>query len=65
MQTCEIYPVPFRNSFGWKWRHQTADGRVIESDEQYPLYYDCVSAAVARGYQPNVKCLSKQDRKTL
>ena len=65
MPHCEIFPVPFKNSFGWKWRQQLPDGRVVESEDKYSLYDECVSAARARGYQPNVRCLSKQDCKAL
>jgi hypothetical protein len=62
MRSCEIYPVPVKNSFGWKWRHRLPDGRLVESKERYSLYYECVSAALASGYQPEVKCLLRGDR---
>ena len=58
MKLCEIYHVPYKGSFAWKWRHQLPDGRVIESKDKYPLYYECVSAALERGYQPNIKCFA-------
>jgi hypothetical protein len=61
MKLCEIYHVPSNDSFAWKWRHQLADGRVIESGEKYPLYYECVSAALQCGYQPNIKCFTPGD----
>jgi hypothetical protein len=61
MKHCEIYHVPSKGSFGWKWRHQPLVGRVIESNETYSLYYECVSAAVERGYQPNIKCVTPRD----
>jgi hypothetical protein len=51
-----------KNSFGWKWRHRLPDGRLVESKERYSLYYECVSAALASGYQPEVKCLLRGDR---
>ena len=58
MKLCEIYHVPSRDSFAWKWRHQLPDGRLIESKDKYRLYYECVSAALERGYQPNIKCFT-------
>ena len=65
MKLCEIYHLPFKGSFAWKWRYQPAHGRAIESKEKYPLYYECVSAALEHGYQPNIKCLAPGDRAAL
>ena len=62
MKLCEIYDVPSKGSFAWKWRHERADGSVIGSKEKYALYYECVSAALKSGYQPNIKCFSPGDR---
>lgn len=62
MKLCEIYHVPFQGSFAWKWRHRPTHGRAIESKEQYRLYYECVSAALEYGYQPNIKCFAPGDR---
>jgi hypothetical protein len=53
MASCEIYHVPYKGSFRWKWRSVQADGRVIESENAYALYYECVCAAREQGYQPN------------
>jgi hypothetical protein len=61
MKICEIYHVPCKGSFAWKWRHRLAGGRVIESKDQYELYYECVSAALRRGYQPSIKCFGPGD----
>ena len=61
MKLCEIYHVAAKGSFAWKWRHRLVDGRVIESKEKYELYYDCVSAALQRGYQPDIKCFGPGD----
>jgi len=61
MKLCEIYYVRFEGSYAWKWRHRQLDGRVIESKEKYPLYYECVSAALQCGYQPNIKCFAPGD----
>ena len=53
MKNCDIHHVTYKDSFRWKWRHQAADGTVIEeSEESYGLYYECVLAARARGYEP-------------
>ena len=65
MKHCEIFHVPCQGSFAWKWRHQLTDGRVIESKEKYLLYYECVSAALQRGYQPVMKCFVPGDGATL
>lgn len=62
MKLCEIYPVPAKGSFAWKWRHELANGRVIESKEKFPLYYECVVAALREGYQPQMKCFAPGDR---
>jgi hypothetical protein len=56
MGTCEIRHVKHKNSFRWKWRHVGADGTVKESAKTYPLYYECVTAARASGYEPQLKC---------
>lgn len=61
MKRCEIYHVPSKGSFAWKWRLRLPDGRVVESKKQYPLYYECVSAALESGYQPDIKCLAPAD----
>ena len=61
MKLCVIFHVPRRGSFVWKWRHRLADGRVVESKEEYELYYECVSAALRQGYQPEMKCFVPGD----
>jgi hypothetical protein len=62
MKLCEIYHVPSNGSFVWKWRHRLANGSVVVSKNEYALYYECVSAALKKGYQPNIKCFSRGDR---
>ena len=52
MKSCEIFHVPHKKSFRWKWRHTGADGRTVESSESYALYYECISAARQAGYEP-------------
>lgn len=61
MKSCKIFHVPDRGSFAWKWRHEHADGRVTESKEKYPLYYECVAAALKQGYQPEMSCFVPGD----
>jgi len=61
MKLCVIVPVASRGSYAWKWRHELANGRVVESKEKYPLYYECVSAALREGYQPEMKCFMPGD----
>jgi hypothetical protein len=54
---CEIFPVPHKASFRWKWRHRAEDGSVKhESEESYELFYECVCAARQNGYAPKIKC---------
>lgn len=53
---CEIFHVPFKNSFRWRWRAIAEDGSVSESQESYELFYECVTAARRSGYQPQIKC---------
>jgi hypothetical protein len=57
MPVCEIVHITRKRALRWKWRHVDAEGRVKESKEDYPLFYDCVLAARERGYQPRIKCL--------
>ena len=52
---CEIYHVPHKASFRWKWRHLAEDGSVKdESKESYELFYECVCDARKHGYQPRI-----------
>jgi hypothetical protein len=53
MKACEIFHVPHKKGYRWKWRHTGADGRtLVESEESYALYYECVTAAREAGYEP-------------
>ncbi|HEY3045713.1 MAG TPA: hypothetical protein VGJ39_16910 [Vicinamibacterales bacterium] len=56
MKTCHIHHVKHKDSFRWKWRYVRSDGRIQESAKSYPLYYECVMAARASGYEPQLKC---------
>ena len=55
MPTCKIHPVTHQGSFRWKWRHVANDGAVRESSKTYQLFYDCVLAARASGFEPQLK----------
>jgi len=56
MKVCEIFHVPHKKGFRWKWRHTGPDGRTLaESDESYALYYDCLTAAREAGYEPRLR----------
>lgn len=59
MKCCEIFHVPHKKSFRWKWRHVGADGRTVESRESYALYYECFSAAREAGYEPRKQRVSE------
>jgi hypothetical protein len=50
--TCEIYTVRHQQRFSWKWRHRGVDGAVVESEAEYPLFFDCVLSARASGFEP-------------
>ncbi len=54
--SCEIFHIPYKQSFRWKWRHVSDDGSVEESQESYELFYECVCAARKSGYKPRIKC---------
>jgi hypothetical protein len=49
---CEIYSVPHKHSFRWKWRPVGADGCLDACPEEYAVYFECVAAARASGYEP-------------
>ena len=55
--SCEIFHIPYNASYRWKWRAVDDDGESLEeSQESYELFYECVVAARANGYQPKIKC---------
>lgn len=54
---CQIFYVKQRHHNGWKWRPITAGGDGKASAETYALFYECVTAARAKGYTPNQRCL--------
>lgn len=55
MPICKIHPVKHKDSFRWKWRHIAPDGDVRESPDSYALFYECVTAARASGYEVLLK----------
>jgi hypothetical protein len=56
MRECEIIYVKSKSdgTVGWKWR--LVEDKSRASEETYELFYECVTAARAKGLQPNVKC---------
>lgn len=54
---CEIIYVKRPDNKGWKWRSIEPEGKPQVSDQTFDLFYDCVRAARAKGYEPNLKCL--------
>jgi hypothetical protein len=48
-----------KSAKGWQWRSLSEQevAKRQKSRETFPLFYDCVTAARAEGYNPNVKCL--------
>ena len=62
MRRCEI--IYFKDVRGWKWR-TLADETGVKpetSDESFPLFYECVLAARAKGLRPE---LQRPDQRTL
>ena len=57
IKPCEVLYV--KQAKGWKWRRVTEPGaaKAPMSEQTFELFYDCVSAARARGYNPTVRCL--------
>ena len=55
-KTCLIVAVKHRNSFRWHWRMAGDGGKCSES---YELFYDCLAAARAQGYQPKFQADSQ------
>jgi hypothetical protein len=52
MDSCEIFTVKHDATFGWKWRYIPDRGEVQESEKEYALFYECLSAARKKGYSP-------------
>ena len=53
---CEIFHVKKDGTLAWKWRAMRANGAVVESEQCYRLFYECIIAARESGYQPQIKC---------
>jgi hypothetical protein len=49
---CEIFYVTRKGKLRWKWRHMADSGAVDRSEDEYELFYDCLSAARAKGFTP-------------
>jgi hypothetical protein len=57
MRLCEIIYTQQKEGNGWKWRAVMDDAQVKLSEKTYELFYECVTAARASGYNPKLKCL--------
>ena len=53
---CEVFHVKKDGAFAWKWRAVRPNGGVVESEQCYRLFYECILAARESGYQPQIKC---------
>ena len=49
---CEIVSLADRGQTRWQWRLSEADGRAEVSKERFELFYDCVTDARKRGFEP-------------
>ncbi len=56
MRLCEIIYSKDKEGNGWKWRPVTDDADAKPSKETYQLFYDCVTAARKKGFNPKMKC---------
>lgn len=57
MPLCEIIFVRHETGNGWKWCPISAGQDRLPCKETFALFYDCVTAARAQGYNPNQRCL--------
>ena len=53
MQICKIVYVKQDGETGWRWKSLAQAGKPRVSDETYALFYECVVAARAKGFQPS------------
>jgi len=49
---CEIFYVKRNGKLRWKWRVSARDGVTARPDEEYELFYECLSAARREGFTP-------------
>ena len=49
---CEIYHVKRKGKLRWKWRATASDRHTARLDEEYELFYECLSAARNEGFTP-------------
>ena len=62
---CEIFYVKRDGKLRWKWRVSTSDGITARPDEEYELFYECLSAARREGFTPTyagMRMYQKGDR---
>jgi len=64
-ESCEIFYVKRDGKLRWKWRASTSEGRTDRPDEEYELFYECLSAARSKGFTPTyagMRMYQKGDR---
>jgi hypothetical protein len=49
---CVIFSIAHKHACRWKWRQFADDGSVMEGNDDYEGYLDCVAAARALGLAP-------------
>jgi len=51
--SCEIFFLRRKGKLRWKWRQTALDGGVVAaSNDEYELFYECLSAARDKGFAP-------------
>lgn len=49
---CEIFHVRCQGKLRWKWRYLCEDRAPEPCEEEYELFYECLSAARDKGLTP-------------
>lgn len=49
---CEIFYVKRNGKLRWKWRATAESGAIDGPKDEYELFYECLSAARAKGFTP-------------
>ena len=56
--SCEIFFVRRKGKLRWKWRYTPLEGGAVDgSNEEYELFYECLSAARDKGFTPSYGAL--------
>ena len=51
-ERCEIFYLRRKGRLRWKWRATGRDGAIKCPDDEYELFYECLSAARKKGFTP-------------